>query len=347
MIFFLLIIIIIQIIAYMLLNYKNKFNWTIFYIISEDDTSGISPFFMDLNELSKNFNYENIQLCILYTSRHFHGSYEIYSSKNKFIFHPININSTLDINIINKFIEKNQEKYDADKFAIFFGMHCSFWYISPGEYKNISVSDIRKIFKKKHYEIIGFDCCYMSTIEVLYELKDCANYIITCQYSSPSLGLNTNKMITAFGDNLSTEMICYTIAKSFLERIDHAPKIFESATDVSICCLKYVNDFVNLYKLCDINYSEKFKEFKIENLDDYPVYDLKNIILSSNITDMMKTKLLLLFDKIIIFYGQSISLSLSLSNKKQNGLSIIFKNLDEITYGHTYNDLEFSNINTK
>lgn len=48
--------------------------------------------------------------------------------------------------------------------------------------KHINTTDLRRVLEGKGFDFIYFDCCLMGSVEVMYELRDCAHYIV----SSPS-----------------------------------------------------------------------------------------------------------------------------------------------------------------
>lgn len=288
--------------------------WIIYLYISEDDQNGISSFFMDLALLTKNIR-ENIKVLILYRSYNHFGSYFIKLSrslygKDMFTFHRLGDDVEFsNINILYNFIKLGIGK--AERYALFFGMHGYTWYIKPSPDKFITVDKIKKIILNNNivFDIIGFDCCYMATIETAYELYCCTKYIIGCENASPNLGFNTEEMINAFSNEESTEKICIKVAESFIRRNNNAPKFLEYPTDVSIINLNLIDELVSKLSTIELEdeyiNSEQIKKAKIVNDDGYQTYDLYYIIYKSDIDNNIKNDILKNINKVIIKYMQS------------------------------------------
>lgn len=54
----------------------------------------------------------------------------------------------------------------------------------------LSVKEIKNVLKNSPVTILGFDACLMGTFEILWELKDCAKYIVTSSREIPAEGWN-------------------------------------------------------------------------------------------------------------------------------------------------------------
>jgi len=267
---------------------------------------------MDLALITKNIS-PDIEFLILYRSYNYYGSYFIKLSKSlhKDIFSFRRIDDDIDfsdINVLHNFIKLGLGK--AEKYALFFGMHGYTWFIKPSPYKFITVDKIKEIILRNNivFDIIGFDCCYMSTIETVYELNDCARYIIACENASPNLGFNSEEMVNAFSSGDSPDKIAIRIAKGFIKRNNIAPKLLEYPTDVAVIDLKYVEELVKKLSVIGINDDfllNKVKNAKIVNEEGYETYDLYYVIYKSDIDNEIKTDILQLINNMIILYIQS------------------------------------------
>lgn len=104
------------------------------------------------------------------------------------------------------------DKFKSDTYGLVFWSHGSGWiekerYVktrsfgvdnqrnsdSENDGEQMSIIDMASVLKKyKNIEFIFFDSCFMQTIEVAYELKDCAKYILGSPAEIPGEGAPYN-----------------------------------------------------------------------------------------------------------------------------------------------------------
>ena len=122
-----------------------------------------------------------------------------------------------DGNVLSDFLDYSKEYFPADHYALIVWGHGSGW-------RNFSVSEnfsssravafddssmqymaiptlreaIEKNFKKSELDFIGFDTCFGSQLEVLYELKDCASWFAGVEGFEGSDGWNYEKWFSNF-----------------------------------------------------------------------------------------------------------------------------------------------------
>lgn len=104
--------------------------------VSEDDTTQVSSFFMDLNKITTKLYSDQITILIYYDSYYHYGSYKIIIDgdirKKNIIMHRLTHKpDMLDISTLEQFLIEGHRDYPAESYAIFFGMHCSGWYLIP------------------------------------------------------------------------------------------------------------------------------------------------------------------------------------------------------------------------
>lgn len=117
-----------------------------------------------------------------------------YLGLNKYVKNNINV---ADPYVLQKFIEYTARVYPASHYGLVIWGHGNGWRSSSIEEVSLksenraiafdesskqfmSISNFRNAIKNNeeinNFDFIGFDCCFGSEIEVLYELKDCSNY---------------------------------------------------------------------------------------------------------------------------------------------------------------------------
>ena len=104
------------------------------------------------------------------------------------------------------------DKFKSDTYGIVFWSHGSGWIEQESNVKRytfgvdnrknnanddagdqMSIIDMASVLRKyNNLEFVFFDACFMQSIEVAYELKDCANYILASPAETPGTGAPYN-----------------------------------------------------------------------------------------------------------------------------------------------------------
>jgi hypothetical protein len=329
-------------------------DWTIFFYISEDDKNRVSSFFMDLANISSHFFYDNITVLILYSARYYYGSYYICLDgdvrKNPLTMHPLfNLPEMHKMDTVDSFISFGRKYYPSTKYSIFFGMHCHAWYLNPSTIPQhaLHIQDLSNLFMRKgfYFDILGFDCCYMSTLEVVFEFKDSASFIIACENASPDLGFNSDAMMFAFAtsnSSASSSQICKTIAYDFIKRNNTLPRIFLSPTDVSVLSTRHVDDLIRTLKTKLHLQAKDIKlAYKLVRDDStYTTYDLLAIIRDMPTDNLIESQ----FHQVILLYLQNNLLKQDPYSSLYTGLAFSPFPSREPVQGSSYKDLRFFNI---
>lgn len=86
--------------------------------------------------------------------------------------------------------------------ALFFSGHCSNYYLQVTDNSIFTIYQIEKILRNyQPFNLIVFDCCSMSTFEVLYHLGRHTDYIISCQDYMGWYGFIGDNIISIFQEN--------------------------------------------------------------------------------------------------------------------------------------------------
>jgi hypothetical protein len=106
---------------------------------------------------------------------------------------------------------------DANKKALILWNHGSAWDdTDPYTPKGISYDDqsrdfltileLKNALRGTHWDVLGFDACLMGSVEVLYELKDLADYFLASPGEIPSYGWDYRFLASISGSN--SESFC-------------------------------------------------------------------------------------------------------------------------------------------
>ena len=140
-----------------------------------------------------------------------------------------------DPEVLKKILNEMQDLYPSDSYGLILGSHASGWIPSGGfgrsnrmlyaepvltrsfgtDYTGPSQMDTRDMakaipFNKENLEFILFDACLMSSIEVLYDLRDKAKYVIASPAELPAPGFPYNRVMPYFwgkGKDLEKDLV--------------------------------------------------------------------------------------------------------------------------------------------
>lgn len=193
------------------------------------------------NDIYKLLSNNNIIFDIMLHTKS--SGYFIHIENNKYNISKFNSNLFFKKSQFNKFIEQIK-KTNYNKIFVF-GGHCNGLYCYSD--KNvIDFNNIYKIFKKHdyHFDLIVFDACYTSTIEILYEFHDITDYILAHQTYVGGEGFNSPNLSKIFNKNQTFYKKILNIAKEYINR-SFKEKMH---TSVSIIDCDKFKKFLVLYK---------------------------------------------------------------------------------------------------
>jgi hypothetical protein len=368
---------------------SQKAKWTLFFYLSEEDTYAMSPFFYSLNKSTQNFSYSNLNICIFHKSNNYYGSHKIMikGTEKGPIIKTLKIDDNfefLDGNILFNFIKETSELCPSENTALFIQTHSNGWYAKES-LKNPKIQTYPVLFSKLlkeqiKFDIIGLNTCYISTLEIMYELRNLTKYVIACEMSSPIIPMWGATMFYAFSNIDDIKEIGFQICSDFINMNNNVPqniientekysemvhikKIFEIPTDVSFIDVSQINNLLNYilnnYDLSKI--SDKGKELatvnppianNIKYKNVFYIKDLYSAIKygfpNSNKDDIKKFSFFeSLFKKTVVYYLQTKNLQKSDWSKYLNGLSYIYCPYKNTKNGYTYRELEIYKFSDK
>ena len=134
-----------------------------------------------------------------------------------------NTSTELDMgnyNVLKTFIEFAVSNYKAEQYALIMWGHGTGWRytatpnlgravaIDDKSHSYICVKELGLALKEQPLCVIGFDTCFGSTFENLYELKDCTQYIVASPGITPASGWDYKTLLqTLSNSNFSPQDI--------------------------------------------------------------------------------------------------------------------------------------------
>ena len=131
--------------------------------------------------------------------------------------------NSVDVSVMKAVLKKAFTSYPADSYGLVLWSHGEGWLPSKSvssftktrwwgvdESSKMDILDLEEALSvAPHLDFILFDACFMQSIEVAYELKDCADYFIASPTETPGSGAPYEDVVPAFfsgktGDSFAT-----------------------------------------------------------------------------------------------------------------------------------------------
>ncbi len=109
------------------------------------------------------------------------------------------VQNPLNISVMTEVFSKVFSDFPADRYGLVLGSHADGWIPATqsasrsfGEYlgTQMDIPDFATVLQRvgKHFDYIFFDACFMQTVEVAYELRNYADYIVASPTEIPGPG---------------------------------------------------------------------------------------------------------------------------------------------------------------
>ena len=182
-----------------------KAKWTILAYMDGNNNldysqNGNSFVIGDAQEMEKVGSSKQVQIVALLGSLKTGGNCKYYHIEKYDNELPDSLHSTVLENLGTKdmsdkqtlldFIRYGVEHYPAEHYMLIIDDHGGGWRGACSDEQNgagdlMSLPDIRMALDTFHFDVIVFHACLMSMVEVAYELKDNAEYLVACQFTMP------------------------------------------------------------------------------------------------------------------------------------------------------------------
>jgi len=197
---------------------------------------------------------------------------------------------------LTSFINWSTEIAPAEHYALILwdhgdGVEGTCWDFSSN-YDNLTISEIQRAIENSNvdkFDLIGFDACLMSDIDVAFGLKDVTDFLVMSQAEEPATGWNYSKWLSIFNytSNPSTELLAKAVALTYghFYRYPVTMSVIDtSKTDELLDSMEnFAHDLLaqptDVYDLIDA--AKETKQFDKEYVD---LYQLMNNFIAQDIS---------------------------------------------------------------
>ena len=149
---------------------------------------------------------------------------------------------------LQDFVEWGVQEFPADNYCLVIWDHGSGWQIrsmnAMPEYKyiaiddsshnGINVTDIPSALANVNIDVVAFDACYMQQLEVAYELRNSADYMVGSAGTEPSPGYNYARWLSRLSGSITPYQLSCAIVEAYAaEYPAYQRNITQSAVDLS------------------------------------------------------------------------------------------------------------------
>lgn len=193
-----------------------------------------------------------------------------------------------------------------------------------------------------HFDFIVFDACYMGSIEVVYELKDNANYILSSATEVLSTGYPYKQII---GDLFESTINYEKVANDFFVSYDTLPKALKSAS-VSVIKTSKLRDLANQVFVI-MNDKSNLKQVSVSQIQQYTVnqanflFDVGDFMENATNNSKMIEDFKITLKEAVIFKASTQTILGELDIKSFSGLSIYASDSSNYKYYEYYKTLEW------
>lgn len=151
-------------------------------------------------------------------------------------------------NTLRDFVQWGKSQFPADHYLLVVWDHGSGWHLrtmkTQPRYKSIAaddtsgtemnVTDLPAALAGLKVDVLAFDACYMQQLEVAYEVRDCADYLVGSAATEPSPGYNYSRLLRNISGATTPVQMCQTIVQQYAaEYPNPETDITQSAVDLA------------------------------------------------------------------------------------------------------------------
>jgi len=242
---------------------ESKAKWTILAYMAGNNNldtlqNGSSWVIGDCQEMEEIGSTGDVQIVAMVGSLRKGGNSKVYHVEKHLNEQPDQISSTVledlggkdmsDKATLRDFVRKYVSQYPAERYMLIIDDHGGGWYGACEDNQNgsgdmMSMSDMRDALKDTvKFDVVVFHACLMSMVEVAYELKDCADYMVACQFTMPMQSiLGSDKWLADLAAN--PEMAPLDISKKIVDAV------YQTAGEKQKDCHMAVTDLTKIQAL--------------------------------------------------------------------------------------------------
>lgn len=124
---------------------------------------------------------------------------------------------------LKTFIDEAMERIPAKKTMLIISDHgegVRGVVFDKGSRDELSIKELKRALEFNHMDVLIFDACYMDQIEVLYELRNCADYIVASETVIPVRGMNYPTIMQLVKRNVEPRDTAINIVEFFMQPED-------------------------------------------------------------------------------------------------------------------------------
>ena len=207
----------------------------------------------------------------------------------------------------------------------------------------LGIPDLENSLPTK-FDFILFDACYMGSLEVSYQLKDKAQYIIASPTEVLSTGFPYNKIVPfMFSNNLPEAL--FNIGDAYFNFYNDQSGVWQSAS-VSVVNTSQLN---NLSIAANKIFSNKSVDtlFNIDSIQQYEVtqsgylYDLSDVFNHINVPDSLRENFFSALNKSVIYKKSTSRILDCFDIKNYSGLNVYIPYNQNLAYYDYYKTLDW------
>lgn len=253
--------------------------------------------------------------------------------------------------ILNYILNDIANIFPSDTYGLVLWSHGSSWLppqyqtrsFGSDNYNEMDISELAEALPIK-YKYIIFDACFMGGIEVLYELKDKADYIISSPTEILTLGFPYTEIAPYLF--LKEEKDLITISELFFNHYNNMSGAYKSAS-ISLVKTERLqrlaalnNELINKYPLTRWEYNQS----EIQSLDLYSVslmYDYQDF-LSKNYPENLLKEINQTLNELVLYKAHTDKFLNKLEIKSFSGISCYVPNKRYTQFHNYYKSLKWS-----
>lgn len=151
-------------------------------------------------------------------------------------------------NTLRDFVQWGKSQFPAEHYLLVLWDHGSGWRLrtfnAQPRYKTINaddtsgtemnVTDLPGALAGLKVDVLAFDACYMQQLEVAYEIRSCADYMVGSAATEPSPGYNYSRLLSNISGATTPVRMCQTIVQQYAaEYPNPVNEITQSAVDLA------------------------------------------------------------------------------------------------------------------
>ena len=102
-------------------------------------------------------------------------------------------------------------------------------FMGPDDDVYLDITDLATALKSYHFDVIVFDCCYMSCVEVAYQLKDVCDYMVASATEVMATGLTRSDIVEPLF-TLEPEKAAVKVAELYMNHVRNEGEYSEAGT---------------------------------------------------------------------------------------------------------------------